>query len=58
MTALERIERLKIHYPLCPDCVHAKELITTLACKLSGKLILPKYPKYKCPNYKKMEAGK
>jgi len=57
MTALERIERLKVHYPLCPNCKHAQELVTTLACKISGKVILPKYPKWKCENYEAIDGG-
>lgn len=56
MTALERLERLKVHYPLCPNCKHAKELITTLACKITGKVLMPKYPKYKCPHYEELKS--
>ena len=55
MTPLERLERLKIHYPLCPTCVHAQELITTLACKITGKVLMPKYPKWKCEHYEKIK---
>lgn len=56
MTALERLERLKTHYPLCPNCKHAQELKTVLACNLTGKVILPKYPKWKCKDYEAMDG--
>lgn len=58
MTALERAERLKENSPLCPTCAHAQELITTLACGISGKVILPRYPKRTCENYEKRGGEK
>jgi hypothetical protein len=55
MTALERLERLKIPKVQCITCVYAVELKTTLACKRSGKLLVPRYPKLKCLHYKKIK---